>query len=257
MMTVHKRAVRAAARLAPRFRDDTSGNVAIIFALVGVVLMLAIGAAVDVGRWLHARDQTVAAVDAAVLAGGRALQTNGSDKSAAIAAAKKYYDENVTSRLSVIDDSVTFTVAPDGMGIDGQRHGLHQDAVPAVRGDRQAAVDQHVADRFRQVADRSRRQRRREHRSRDHARYHRLDVQHRARPDAGAMHQRPQDRRHEGRGQGSRQHHRLAGSVEVHLEGVHRTLLRFRSLADQRDHQGDGQPDKIHQEDRQQPVGRR
>jgi Flp pilus assembly protein TadG len=117
MMTVHKRAVRAAARLTTRFRDDTSGNVAIIFALVGVVMMLAIGAAVDVSRWLHARDQTVAAIDAATLAGGRALQTNSSDKSAAIAAAQKYYDENVTSRLPVIDDSVKFVVAPDGMGI--------------------------------------------------------------------------------------------------------------------------------------------
>ena len=117
MMTVHKSAVRAAARLAPKFRDDTSGNVAIVFALVGVVLMLAIGAAVDVGRWLHARDQTVAAVDAAVLAGGRALQTSSGDKSAAIAAAKKFYDENVTSRLSVIDDSVTFAVTSNGMGM--------------------------------------------------------------------------------------------------------------------------------------------
>ena len=99
------------------FWADRSGNVAIVFALIGVVLMLAIGAAVDVGRWLHARDQTIAAVDAAVLAGGRALQTTNSDGSAAIAAAKKYYDENVTSRLKVIDDSVGFTVAPDGMGI--------------------------------------------------------------------------------------------------------------------------------------------
>ena len=59
-----------------RYRDDASGNIAIVFALMGVVLMLAIGAAVDVGRWLNARDQTVAAIDAAVLAGGRALQTN-------------------------------------------------------------------------------------------------------------------------------------------------------------------------------------
>ena len=116
MMTGHKRAARAAARLTLRFRDDTSGNVAIVFALVGVVLMLAIGAAVDVGRWLHARDQTVAAIDAAVLAGGRALQTN-STEAAAIAAAKKYYDENVTSRLALINDTVTFKVAPDGMGM--------------------------------------------------------------------------------------------------------------------------------------------
>ena len=116
MMTVHKRAMRAAAQFV-KFRDDTSGNVAIVFALMGVVLMLAIGAAVDIGRWLHARDQTIAAVDAAVLAGGRSLQTTNSDGSAAIAAAKKYYDENVTSRLKVIDDTVKFTVAPDGMGI--------------------------------------------------------------------------------------------------------------------------------------------
>ena len=61
------------------FWADRSGNVAIVFALTAIVLMLAIGAAVDVGRWLHARDQTVAAIDAAVLAGGRALQTNSTE----------------------------------------------------------------------------------------------------------------------------------------------------------------------------------
>ena len=104
-------------RILRSFCADRSGNVAIIFALVGVVLMVAIGGAVDVGRWLHARDQTIAAIDVATLAGGRALQTNSSDKSAAIAAAKKYYDENVTSRLSVVNDSIKFEVAPDGMGI--------------------------------------------------------------------------------------------------------------------------------------------
>ena len=62
---------------------------------MGVVLMLAIGAAVDMGRWLHARDQTVAAIDAAVLAGGRALQTNGADKAGAVAAA-----QSTTTRTS-------------------------------------------------------------------------------------------------------------------------------------------------------------
>ena len=67
--------LRGLARLAA----DRSGNVAIIYALMAVVLMLAIGAAVDISRWLHARDQTLAAVDSAVLAGGRYLQTNGID----------------------------------------------------------------------------------------------------------------------------------------------------------------------------------
>ena len=56
------------------FRFDQRGNVAIVWALMATVLMLAVGAAVDVGRWLHARDQTVAAVDAALLAGGRAYR---------------------------------------------------------------------------------------------------------------------------------------------------------------------------------------
>ncbi|KAB2937859.1 MAG: VWA domain-containing protein [Hyphomicrobium sp.] len=99
------------------FRTDEKGSVAITFALIAIVLMLAIGAAVDVGRWLHARDQTIAAVDAAVLAGGRALQLNGKDHGAAIAAATKYYQENVTSRLPVINDTVSFAVKDDGMGV--------------------------------------------------------------------------------------------------------------------------------------------
>jgi len=50
---------------------NRSGNVAILFGLIAVVLMLTIGAAVDIGRWLNARDQTLAAIDSAVLAGAR------------------------------------------------------------------------------------------------------------------------------------------------------------------------------------------
>jgi Flp pilus assembly protein TadG len=107
---------RASARMAG-FRQDQSGNVAIVMALMAVTMMLCIGAAIDLGRWLHARDQTVSAVDAAVLAGGRALQTNMKDVAAAVAAAQKYYTQNVTGRLSVIDDTVSFAVAPDGMGV--------------------------------------------------------------------------------------------------------------------------------------------
>jgi len=117
MTTILVRNAQRAAQCLGRMRPDSSGNVAVIFAFMAVVLMVSIGAAVDIGRWLHARDQTVAAVDAAVLAGGRALQTKGSDEAGAIAAAQKYYDENVASRLPVTDDTVTFTVADNGMGI--------------------------------------------------------------------------------------------------------------------------------------------
>ena len=100
-----------------RFGADRSGNVAIIYALMAVVLMLAIGAAVDISRWLHARDQTIAAVDAAVLAGGRWLQTNASDTAGAIATAQKFYSQNVASRLPVTGDSIAFAVGSDGMSM--------------------------------------------------------------------------------------------------------------------------------------------
>lgn len=100
-----------------RFRQDERGNVAIALAAGIIVLMLAIGAAVDIGRWMHARNQTIAAIDAAVLAGGRALQVNSTDTAAAIDAAQKYYKQNVTSRFTVVNDTVSFAVAGDGMGI--------------------------------------------------------------------------------------------------------------------------------------------
>ena len=110
-------ASRAVAKAYRTFAGDNAGNIAIIFALMAVPLMLGIGAAVDMGRWLHARSQTVAAVDAAVLAGGRSLQTDGKNQGAAIAAATNYYNENVTSRLPVTNDTVAFAVNSDGMGI--------------------------------------------------------------------------------------------------------------------------------------------
>jgi len=117
MTTIFARRNLSTLRNLARFRADRSGNVAIVFALMAVVLMLAIGAAVDIGRWLHARDQTVAAVDAAVLAGGRYLQTNPTDSAGAIAAAQKFYAQNVTSRLPVLNDSISFAVGSDGMSM--------------------------------------------------------------------------------------------------------------------------------------------
>ncbi len=128
MKTLRRRTSHSAglylASFGARFGADRSGNVAILFAVSAVVLMLAVGAAVDVGRWLHARDQTLAAIDAAVLAGARALQTDPSDTDAAVAAAQNFYDQNVSSRLAVTDDSVTFSMADDGqsMTASGSAH---------------------------------------------------------------------------------------------------------------------------------------
>ena len=88
MATLSLRHALGSWRRLAAFGAERSGNVAIIYALMAVVLMLAIGAAVDIGRWLYARDQTVSAADAAVLAGGRYLQTNPTNNGGAIAAAQ-------------------------------------------------------------------------------------------------------------------------------------------------------------------------
>ena len=165
-------------RAAPAIRDDASGNVAIVFALMGVVLMLAHRcrrrcrplAATRATRPL--RRSTLRCSPAAA-----SLQTNSKDKAAAVAAAQKYYDENVTSRLPVVDDTVNFTVNSDGMGMKASGTAYIKTPFLQLRQHRKAATDQHLADRLRQIADRRRRQRRREHRGLADARYHRLDVQ--------------------------------------------------------------------------------
>jgi len=130
MMTVLVRRARdslgrngLAVRLA-RFAADHSGNVLMMFGFMAIPLFVAIGGAVDFGRWLHARNQTVAAMDAAVLRGGRALQTNSDDPGAAIAAAETFYNENVRTRLKLKSDSVAFKVTEDGtaMTASGQAY---------------------------------------------------------------------------------------------------------------------------------------
>ncbi|MGE0025171.1 MAG: VWA domain-containing protein [Hyphomicrobium sp.] len=91
-----------------RLGQDTSGSVAIMFALMFVALALFVGGAVDIGRWLQARQQTIAAMDAAVLAGGRVLQFDDQDVAGARLAASRYYAENVKDRTEVIDDTISF-----------------------------------------------------------------------------------------------------------------------------------------------------
>jgi Putative Flp pilus-assembly TadE/G-like len=115
MRTIFARRDRGSLRCIACFGADRSGNIAIVWALMGLVLMLAIGAAVDVGRWLHARDQTVSAVDSAVLAGGRWLQTNSGDSAGGVATAQKFYSQNVV--LPVTGDTISIAVGDDGMSI--------------------------------------------------------------------------------------------------------------------------------------------
>jgi Flp pilus assembly protein TadG len=111
-----------------QFASDRRGDVAVIFGLMAIMMFLMVGGAVDIGRWLHARGDTVAALDAAVLAGGRALQLNG-DEQAAITAAQRFYNENKKNRLTLSSstggdngdaDTITFLVSGDGTEFTAQ-----------------------------------------------------------------------------------------------------------------------------------------
>lgn len=95
------------------FANDPAGAVAMMFGLMMFTVILFIGAAVDFGRWLNARDQTLSAIDASVLAAGRALQT-GATEAAALALAQRYYDNNVETRIKVEDDTVRFVITNNG-----------------------------------------------------------------------------------------------------------------------------------------------
>lgn len=99
---------------------DNKGSVAMLFGLMAIMLFLMIGAAVDFGRWQHARKQTMAAMDAAVLAAGRSLQVNRDDHSGALAAAEAFYKDNITGRLPLVDDTISFEVVDDGLAVQAK-----------------------------------------------------------------------------------------------------------------------------------------
>ncbi|CCB63795.1 pilus assembly protein [Hyphomicrobium sp. MC1] len=96
--------------------SDERGSVAIIFGLTIFVLFAMIGLAVDYARFVNARSQTIAATDAAVLAGARALQSNGGDQAAAVQVAETYYQQGVKSRIKVVplSDNINFFVSDNG-----------------------------------------------------------------------------------------------------------------------------------------------
>jgi Flp pilus assembly protein TadG len=99
-----------------RFAQSQSGNIAMMFGLTIMVIFGAVGGAIDYGRWLNARQQTQHAIDAAVLAAGRVLQTSGGNASEALATAEKYYNELKSQITST--DTINFQLADDGAAVE-------------------------------------------------------------------------------------------------------------------------------------------
>ncbi len=100
-----------------RLRSDERGVTAVIFGLSVPLLFLCAGIAIDAARWFDARHETAAAVDAAVLAGGRTLQIQPDDPDAAIAVALKVYRANTESRMRTLSDSISFSLADNNQAI--------------------------------------------------------------------------------------------------------------------------------------------
>lgn len=98
-----------------RFIADQSGGTAILFGLLAMLMFSSMGLAIDTLRWSHAKKQTSSALDAAVLAGGRALQVNPSNPAAAISVAQSFYKKNTELRSGVTDDTITFVVGENGL----------------------------------------------------------------------------------------------------------------------------------------------
>lgn len=96
-------------RHAARFARHEQGTSAIMFGLMSFAVMTFAGAAVDTTRWLNARSHTIDAIDSAVLAAGRALQT-GATEEAARELARQYYMSNTAARSDIIEDTVDFEV---------------------------------------------------------------------------------------------------------------------------------------------------
>jgi hypothetical protein len=113
------RSCTVAGRLANGVRSiatDVGGGLSVSFAVVGLLLVLTAGAAIDTARWLHARSETMLAVDAAVLAGGRLLQI-GEPQEAAVAVAAESYRRGTQKRMLLESDSINFAVIDGGAGV--------------------------------------------------------------------------------------------------------------------------------------------
>lgn len=100
------------------FLRNQDGTVAIIFTFALVLITAAVGGAIDFGRFVHAKSQTRAALDAAVLAGARVLLVGGTNAEAKTAA-MSYYEKNVASRFTTVSDTVEFNIQQNGTVLTG------------------------------------------------------------------------------------------------------------------------------------------
>lgn len=102
-----------------RLHAENDGSIGLMFGAMLSVMLMFVAAAVDVSRWIAARSDTLSAVNSAVLAGARVLQTDNDNVGAAIATATRYYKEN-TKNLKVVNDTIKFTTSNNKMAMQAK-----------------------------------------------------------------------------------------------------------------------------------------
>lgn len=95
--------------LAWRWARNKSGTIAVQFGLIATVLFGFAGGAVDYLRWQNAAKVTREALDAAVLAGARAMQLDPGNQTIAVDTATAYFNAAVAGKVPYAVNTIGFT----------------------------------------------------------------------------------------------------------------------------------------------------
>ena len=152
---------------------DERGTIAVVMALTFSIVLLGVGAAIDYLRWHQAHESTAAAIDAAVLAGGLALQMDPLNVQNALATARRTHVANMAQRLPVLSDSVDFSTTDNNQTMMAQGKAEISTTVLGAFGFPRLGL---VSSSGTDLRSHGRRPGRQQSRSRHDARRHRLDV---------------------------------------------------------------------------------
>lgn len=100
------------------FPAGAGGSVSVLFAFVTFVFFGFIGVAVDYSRWHDLRSRTNDALDSALLAGARALQT-GQNEAAAVDTATETFLSAAKGQLNIIAPQINVTLINNGTALEG------------------------------------------------------------------------------------------------------------------------------------------
>lgn len=106
-----------------RFTGHERGSVSVMFGVMAIFLFAMIGAALDFGKWHNASKHTETAMDNALLAAGRQLQTEPEEPAKSIEEAQLYFNQAMAAGVKIDGLAPQFSIVDQGMGIEGTVEG--------------------------------------------------------------------------------------------------------------------------------------